>query len=235
METDGDDGGKEDLMSVRDLDSYGVEIGRVVQTSKPLRDDRCAQAGEGDAAWRSLKKGLSTTLAVLKDQSEDVAEDFGLPVRGALHAMRAVHASRAAPRKLEMEEAARLEGLKRIETIVGAATSRLGNAGDVWTNTFSARLDGLTPRQAAESSPELLAKAKRLLHSHVEELAEKAKWVEQLESEASKLFQQPDKLHLYLTTSDRDLPGLAAPNVYTKDEGTMQQCLVLLKRRFGKR
>jgi hypothetical protein len=33
METDGDDGEKGDPMSVRDLDSYGVEIGRVVQTA----------------------------------------------------------------------------------------------------------------------------------------------------------------------------------------------------------
>jgi hypothetical protein len=33
METDRDDGGKGDLMSVLDLDSYGVEIGRVVQTA----------------------------------------------------------------------------------------------------------------------------------------------------------------------------------------------------------
>jgi hypothetical protein len=33
METDVGDGGKGDLIRVRDLDSYGVEIGRVVQTA----------------------------------------------------------------------------------------------------------------------------------------------------------------------------------------------------------
>jgi hypothetical protein len=33
METETNDGGKEDLKFVRDLDSYGVEIGLVVQTT----------------------------------------------------------------------------------------------------------------------------------------------------------------------------------------------------------
>jgi len=33
METDAGDGGKGDLMCVRDLDSYGVKIGRVVQAA----------------------------------------------------------------------------------------------------------------------------------------------------------------------------------------------------------
>jgi hypothetical protein len=33
METDAVDGGKRDQMRVRDLDGYGVEIGRVVQAA----------------------------------------------------------------------------------------------------------------------------------------------------------------------------------------------------------
>ncbi|ANW02848.1 hypothetical protein [Bradyrhizobium icense] len=37
---------------------------------------------------------------------------------------------------------------------------------------------------------------------------------------SSKLFSRPDKLRLYMTVSDPDLPGLASPSVYTKDEQT---------------
>lgn len=38
-ERDTGDGGKADLMCVRDLDSYGVEIGRVVQTGRQADRD----------------------------------------------------------------------------------------------------------------------------------------------------------------------------------------------------
>jgi hypothetical protein len=69
---------------------------------------------ENDAAWRTLKKALATTLAVLKDECEEEAEDLGLPVRGAIQAMRAVHEARAARRKVEAEEAERLERLGRL-------------------------------------------------------------------------------------------------------------------------
>jgi hypothetical protein len=55
----------------------------------------------------------------------------------------------------------------------------------------------------------------------------------ELEREAFKLFPRPDKLRLYMTTSDPELPGLVSPTVYTKDEQTMRQCLVLLRRRYG--
>lgn len=90
-------------------------------------------------------------------------------------------------------------------------------------------------RDAAAHSAGLLEKATSLLHSFAAQLGKKAKWVDELEREASKLFQRPDKLLLYMTTSDPDLPGLATPSAYTRDEQTMQQCLALLRRRFGKR
>jgi hypothetical protein len=62
METDGDDGGKGDLMSVRDLDSYGVEIGRVVQTALGVIVVRT-----GDWTTRALRRGetRSSSLAEL--------------------------------------------------------------------------------------------------------------------------------------------------------------------------
>jgi hypothetical protein len=62
-------------------------------------------ANKGGAAWWVLKKGLATTLAFLKDESEGPAEDFGLPVGNALQGVRAVQEARAARRKLEAEEA----------------------------------------------------------------------------------------------------------------------------------
>jgi hypothetical protein len=45
METDAVDGGKRDQMRVRDLDGYGVEIGRVVQAALILRLVR--ETGDG--------------------------------------------------------------------------------------------------------------------------------------------------------------------------------------------
>ncbi|WP_213289013.1 hypothetical protein [Bradyrhizobium sp. sGM-13] len=93
----------------------------------------------------------------------------------------------------------------------------------------------MTPREAAAQSAGLLENATRLLHNFAAEFAKTAKWVDELEREASQLFPRPDKLCLYMTVSDPDLPGLASPSVYIKEEQTMQQCLVLLRRRFGKR
>jgi hypothetical protein len=192
-------------------------------------------ADDGDAAWRALKAGLSTALAVLKDESEEVAEHFGLPIRSSLKAVRAAHEARAAQRKLDAEEAARLESFGRIDTIVSRAASMPGDACNSWIDAPKSKLDGLTPREAAAKSSELLARASRLLHDHVAELTKKTKWVEELEREALKLFQRQDKVALYINSSDPGLPGLVSPNVHTKDERTMRQCLALLKRRFGKR
>jgi hypothetical protein len=149
--------------------------------------------------------------------------------------MRAIHEGRANQRKLEAAEKARLESQGRVDTIVQIAASALGDPFDIWMDAPDVRLDGLTPREAAARTSGLLAKATGLLHDHVTALAKKAKWVQELEREASKLFQRLDKLKLYMTSSDPDLPGRAAPAVYVKDEQTMQQCLTLLKRRFRKR
>lgn len=190
---------------------------------------------DGDAAWRTLKKALATTLAVLKDECEEKAEDLGLPVRGAIEAMRAVHKARAVQRKVEAEEAERLERSGRLNTITALSSALIGDAHSNWMDTPHSSLNRLTPRDAAAQSAELLEKATYLLHNFAAELVKKAKWIDELEREASKLLPRPDMLRLYMTASNPDLPGRVSPSTYTKDEKTMQQCLALLRRRFGKR
>jgi hypothetical protein len=93
----------------------------------------------------------------------------------------------------------------------------------------------MSPREAAALSAGDLEIATRLLRSFEAELIKKKKWAGELEREASKLFSRPDKLRLYMTAGDPELPGLVSPIVYTKDEQTMRQCLALLRRRYGKR
>jgi len=190
---------------------------------------------EGDAAWRTLKKTLATTLAVLKDESEEQAEALGLPVRSAIQAMRAVHEARAAQRKVEAEEVERRERLGRLNAITALSSALVSDAHSSWMDTPHSSLNGMTPRDAAAQSAELLEQAKRLVRNFAAELAKKAKWVGELEQEASRLLLRPDMLRLYMTASNSDLPGRVSPSTYTKDEQTMQQCLALLRRRFGKR
>lgn len=190
---------------------------------------------EGDAAWRTLKKALATTLAVLKDECEEQAEDIGLPVREAIRAMRAVHEARAIQRKAEEEEAERLKRLGRLNTITALSIALVGDTHSNWMDAPHSSLNGMTPRDAAAQSAEFLEKATRLLRNFAAGLAKKAKWIDELEREASRLLPRPDMLRLYMTTSNPDLPGRVSPSTYTKDEQTMQQCLALLRRRFGKR
>jgi hypothetical protein len=192
-------------------------------------------ASEGDAAWRTLKKALTTTLAVLKDECEGEAEDLGLPVSEALQVMRAVHETRAAQRKAEAEETERLERLRRVNTIMALSNTLIGDTHSNWIDAPHSGLNGMTPGDAAAQSAELLEQAKRLLRNFAAELVKKAKWIDELEREASRLFPRPDMLHLYMTASNPDLPERVSPSTYTKDEQTMQQCLALLKRRFGRR
>ncbi|KRQ98583.1 hypothetical protein CP49_24225 [Bradyrhizobium valentinum] len=73
-----------------------------------------------------MRKALATTRAVLKDQREEEAEDLGLPVRGAIQAMRATHEARAAQRNVEAEEAERLKRLERLNTIMPLSNAPMG-------------------------------------------------------------------------------------------------------------
>ncbi|MDA9448281.1 hypothetical protein XI01_16425 [Bradyrhizobium sp. CCBAU 21360] len=190
---------------------------------------------KGDAAWQALKRALATTLAVLKDECEQEAEDIGLPVRGALEAMRVIHKARAAQRKAAAEEAERLGRLERLNTITSLSNALIGDAHSNWLETRNSNLNGMTPRDAAALSTGHLENAMHLLRKFAAELVQKAKWVDELEREASKLLSRPDKLRLYMTSGDPELPGLVSPTVYTKDEQTMRQCLALLRRRHRRR
>lgn len=218
-----------------DIEQQGFDVASWMEHCPDGRQSLKQIAIEGDAAWRTLKKALATTLAVLKDECEEHAEALGLPVRSAIQAMRAVHEARAAQRKVEAEEAERQERLGRLNAITVLSSALVGEAHSNWMDTPHSSLNGLTPRDAAAQSAELLEQAKRLVRNFAAELAKKAKWVGELEQEASRLLLRPDMLRLYMTASNPDLPGRVSPSTYTRDEQTMQQCLALLRRRFGKR
>jgi hypothetical protein len=197
----------------------------------------------GGVAWRDLNKALSTTLAVLNDESEETAPHFGLPIREALQAMRATHEARADQRRLEAEEAKQKERQARIDSIERQARASLYEESDAWLDSPSSKLDGQTPRAAAAESPAKLATARWLLDQHCAARTLKARWVDELEREVTSLLhrEEPDpsrlktKVTLYMTGSDLKLPGHASPMAHTKDEVTMRECLAILKRRSGKR
>ncbi|GLR87702.1 hypothetical protein [Bradyrhizobium iriomotense] len=97
-----------------DIEGQGFDVVSWMEHAPDGQQSLKQIAIKGDAAWQALKRALATTFAVLKDECEQEAEDLGLPVRGALEAMRVVHETRAAQRKAEAEEAERLERLERL-------------------------------------------------------------------------------------------------------------------------
>jgi hypothetical protein len=218
-----------------DIERQGFDIVSWMEHAPDGQQSLKQIAITGDAAWQTLKRALTTTLAVLKDDCEQEADDLGLPVRGALETTRLVNESRAAQRKAETEEAERLQRSKRLNTITTLSSALIGGAHSDWLEAPQSHLDGMSPREAAALSAGHLENATRLLRKFAAELVKKAKWVDELEREASKLFPRPDKLRLYMTASDPELPGLVSPTVYTKDEQTMRQCVALLRRRYGRR
>jgi hypothetical protein len=200
-------------------------------------------ADAGDKAWRDLLEGLQTTLAVLKDEIEAKAEDFSLPVGAALRAMLATHEGRTAQRKLDAEEMDRQESEARVHALIREAEQKLDDESKAWLDEPSPRLGGMSPRQAAAASAEKLQTAKQALDQAVTARAIKAKWVSELEREATNLLRRvethPDRLRqqvvLYMANGDPGLPNRVSPKAHTKNEVTMQQCLALLRQRIGKR
>lgn len=229
------DFGKNIALLGDDIERQGFDVVSWMEQAQDGQQSFKQIAIGGDAAWQTLKKALLTTLAVLRDESEQEADDLGLPVRRALHTMRSLHESRAAQRKAEAEEAEGLQRSERLNTLTVLSTTLIGDAHSNWLEAPHSHLDGMSPREAVALSAGHLEIASRLLRKFAAELVKKAKWVDELEREASKLFPRPDKLRLYMTAGDPELPGLVSPSVYTKDEQTMRQCLALLKRRYGRR
>lgn len=202
-----------------------------------------ALADAGDTAWHELTKGLKTALAVLKDATEETAEDFGLPIRDALRAMRIVHEARIEKRQSEAEETARQEREARINALALEAQRKLGDDAAAWLEKPFQRLDGLTPRQAAAESFVKLETARWILNQVLAERAVKERWLGELEHGATALLRRietdPDRLKskvaLYMSTSDPALPNRVSPRAHTRNEATKQECLALLKQRIGKR
>jgi len=190
---------------------------------------------EGSADWRELLKGLALTLAVLRDESEEVAQDFELPISDLLATRHKVHEERAEARKHEAEQTALKEGQGRADQLVRQAQAALGDDSQAWLDNVQPQLNGLTPRTAAAASVEKLWDALRFLEKCREANLLKVKWVNELQKEATSILRRPDMVALYMKSPDPELPNRVSPSAYTKDEETMRQCLTLLKRRSGKR
>lgn len=214
----------------------GTPIGDAGPTVQQIAD-------AGDAAWHDLHKALKITCAVLKDETEQQAEAFGLPVEDALRTMRAAHDDRATQRKREAEEKAQQESSSRIIALSQDAQRQLGDTADAWLGTPFQKLGDLTPKQAAADSSAMLEAARQVLNQVVEARAAKERWEGELEREVTGLLRRLDtdperlktKVTLYMNTSDPNLPHRVSPRVHTKDDRTMQDCLVLLRQRIGKR
>jgi len=196
-----------------------------------IGDQSVAQiANDGGAPWSALLNGLKQTLAVLKDESEEPADDFGLPVRSALDAARQVHEARQLQRKAEAERVARLEQEKRVAGLLHAAQAILGDDHREWLARQHPNLNGLTPRQAAESSPEHCAQAHRLLEKRRAELELKDSCLSEFEREVVNILGRRELADLFIRNSHPKLPGRASPREHIKDRATMLECLDLVKR-----
>lgn len=192
-------------------------------------------AGDGGTAWREFFKALSTTLVVLKDESEEAAEDHGLPVQRSLAAMREVHELRAAQRAQQAADRAKAEAEARVHELAKAVRASLGEANAGWLDKPTSALRGLTPRAAAAESPDQLDRAFRSLDTYQEHLTRRAIWIAKLEQEAKRYLKDPEHLSLYMNSTDLKLAGGMSPNAYVKDEETMAICLGILKQRAKRR
>jgi hypothetical protein len=203
-------------------------FGGMGQTAKTIADG-------GGPEWRTLLKALSSTLAALKDESEDVGGDGGLPISEALKAARERQAARVEARRLQAEETARLERQARIDAIESAVQEMAGRRDHPWLDDAEPELGGLSPRAAAAESSDLLARTKRMLQRRVAEWKIKARALAELTEKAKPLLENDaEMLELYLKSSDHKLGGLS-PRAYVKDQETMEKCLGILKERAGKR
>ncbi|WP_143035413.1 hypothetical protein [Bradyrhizobium sp. Rc2d] len=90
-----------------------------------IEQDRADREAAQIAARLASLDSLGKSIA--KDECEQVADDLGLPVRGALEAMRAFHETRSAQRKAE-EEAEWLERLERLKAITALSDALIGDA-----------------------------------------------------------------------------------------------------------
>ncbi len=202
-----------------------------------------AMADAGDTAWHELMKGLKTALAVLKDETEEKAEDFGLPIVDTLRSMRVIHEARITQRQSEAEEKARQEREARVAALELEAQGKLGDDAAAWLEQSFQRLGGVTPRQAAAESSDKLDATRWILEQVLATRALQDKWVGELRREATVLLRRGDtdpdrlkvKVALYMAGGDPSLPNRASPRAYTRNEVTMQECLALLKQRIGKR
>jgi hypothetical protein len=188
-------------------------------------------ADEGGPEWRRLTKGLSTTLAALRDESEDSAGDWGLPICTALQAATRRQAARAEALRLQAEEAARLERQARVDEIEQAIRTTLGYDNPLWLDDPAAELGSLSPRAAAAQSSDLLTRAKRLLQKHAAELKIKAQALAYLREQLMPLMKRDEKrIELCLRNSHPRLPGCLSPREYVKDQATADKCLDLFKK-----
>jgi hypothetical protein len=192
-------------------------------------------ANNGGAIWEAFIKDLRRILSVLRDELEEPAEDFGLPVSVQLRAMRSIHLERARERQLNAEEAARREESERAHDLERFEVEMFSSEQLAWLDVPNTRLQGISPRAAAMKSTISFKAAIKLISEIAETGALKTKWVSELRRRARLILQREDMVEVYMKGSDPDLPNLASPEKHTIDEHTMSQCLDLLKRRHKKR
>jgi hypothetical protein len=191
---------------------------------------------EGGPEWGKLTKGLSTTLAALRDESEDSAGDCGLPICEALQAATRRQAARAEALRLQAEEAAMLDRQARVDEIEHTFRAALGDADLQWLNGPASELNGLSPRAAAAQSFDLLARANRFLQEHVTDLKLKAQALTYLREKLMSLMKKDEeRIELCLRGSHPRLPGRLSPNAYVKDQATADECLSHFKKPGRKR
>jgi hypothetical protein len=190
-------------------------------------------AEDGGAEWNVLERGLILAAAVLKDEKEEQAADFGLPISQSLAAMREIHLARAEQRKSEAEAAALRDRNARIDALVRSSAEALGDDHRDWLDGPDPMLKA-TPRDAAAESAERLSAARQQLAVHVARKRIKERWLDELKRSAAILLRRPDWLAPYLDSPDPKLPGRVSPRVHTTDQASMMECLALLKQRSGR-
>lgn len=193
-----------------------------------------AMADSGGRDWRDFVGGLRQMVLVLEGRAAPPAQDFGLPVRGALDALHIAHVARKEAERRAAEEAARIALERRLDALV--RRSRVaGERLQGWIDAPNDRLRGLSPREAAARSHDEYRRAEELLERQIDEARRKQKWEGELEAKLTALMRSPDKSKLSLTTRGWKLPGDAKPVDYVRDEKTLNECLSLIKQKIGRR
>lgn len=193
-----------------------------------------AMADSGGRDWQDFVGGLRQTVSVLEGRAAPPAQDFGLPVRGALDAVHVAHVARKEAEQRAAEEAARVASERRLDALV-LRSRVVGERLQGWIDAPNDRLGGLTPKEAAARSHDDLRRVEELLETQIDKAFKQKKWLDDLEEKLTTLMRSPEKAKLAMKTRGWKLPGDAKPMEYVRDEKTQNECLSLIKQKIGRR